>query len=141
MRDPVKPYFGLLKIQVKFYINLKLEISMQPVCLLMIFLLFTLIYLIISLTNKLIDLIERTFQREGSPYLACNDRNAFFTSEKPKKYHAWSCQNICDALTFLLDNIFIRLGSKLYRQVVGIPISTNRAPLVADLFLSVMKGT
>ena len=31
---------------------------------------------------KLIDLIERTFQREGSPYLACNDRNAFFTSEK-----------------------------------------------------------
>ena len=26
---------------------------------------------------KLIDLIERTFQREGSPYLACNNRNAF----------------------------------------------------------------
>ena len=32
--------------------------------------------------DKLIDLIERTFQREGSPYLACNGRNAFFTSEK-----------------------------------------------------------
>ena len=29
--------------------------------------------------DKLIDPIERTFQREGSPYLACNDRNAFFT--------------------------------------------------------------
>ena len=43
-----------------------------------------------------------------------NDRNAFFTSEKPKKYHAWSCQNVCDALTFLLDNIFIRFGTKLY---------------------------
>ena len=28
--------------------------------------------------DKLIDLIERTFQREGSPYLACNDRNAYF---------------------------------------------------------------
>ena len=84
---------------------------------------------------KLIDLIERTFQREGSPYLACNDRNAFFTSEKPKKYHAWSCQNVCDALTFLLDNIFVRFGTKLYRQVVGIPMGTNSAPLVADLFL------
>ena len=34
--------------------------------------------------DKLLDLIERTFQREGSPYLACNDRNAFFTSEKLK---------------------------------------------------------
>ena len=34
--------------------------------------------------DKLIDRIERTFQREDSPYLACNDSNAFFTSEKPK---------------------------------------------------------
>ena len=32
--------------------------------------------------DKLIDLIERTFQREGCAYLACNDRNEFFTSEK-----------------------------------------------------------
>ena len=82
--------------------------------------------------DKLIDLIERTFQGEGSPYLACNDRNAFLTSEKPKKYHAWSCRNVCDALTFLLDNIFIRFGTKLYRQA---PMGTSCAPLVADLFL------
>ena len=38
-------------------------------------------------------------------------------------------------LTFLLDNIFIRFGTKLYRQVVGISMGTNCAPLVADLFL------
>ena len=50
-------------------------------------------------------------------------------------YHAWSCQNVCDALIFLLDNIFIRFGTKLYRQVVGIPRGTNCDPLVADLFL------
>ena len=37
MRDPVKTYFGLLKIQMKFWINLKLEISMGPVCLLITF--------------------------------------------------------------------------------------------------------
>ena len=55
--------------------------------------------------DKLIDLIERTFQREGSPYLACNDRNAFLLQKNLKKYHAWLCLNVCDALTFLLDNI------------------------------------
>ena len=60
----------------------------------------------------------------------------FFTLEKPKKYHAWSYQNICDGLTFLLDTIFIRFGTKLYKQVVWIPMGTNCAPLVADLFLS-----
>ena len=35
----------------------------------------------------------------------------------------------------LLDNIYIRFSSKLYRQIVGIPMCTNCAPLVADLFL------
>ena len=42
---------------------------------------------------------------------------------------------MCDVLTFLFDNNFIPFGTKLYRQVVGIPMGTNRVPLVADLFL------
>ena len=85
--------------------------------------------------EKLTELIEQTFNREGSLYLACNDKNAFFTSEQLKRYKLWSCQKMCDALHYLLDNIFIRFGSKLYRQIVGIPMGTNCAPLVADLFL------
>ena len=39
-------------------------------------------------------------------------------------------------LFYLLDNIFIRFGTKLYRQTFGIPMGTYYAPLVADLFLS-----
>ena len=46
---------------------------------------------------------------------------------------------MCEALTFLLDNIHIRFGSKLFRQIVGIPMSTNCAPLVTDLFLFCYK--
>ena len=42
---------------------------------------------------------------------------------------------MCHALHYLLGNIFIRFGSKLYRQIEGIPMSTNCAPLAADLFL------
>ena len=42
--------------------------------------------------EKLTELIEQTFNREGSLYLACNDKNAFFTSEQPKRYKLWSCQ-------------------------------------------------
>ena len=42
---------------------------------------------------------------------------------------------MCDALHYLLDNIFIRFGSRLYRQIVGIPMGTYCAPLVADLSL------
>ena len=47
----------------------------------------------------------------------------------------WSCQNVCEALSYLLNNIYIRFGDKLYSgQIVGIPMGTNCAPLVADLF-------
>ena len=81
------------------------------------------------------DLIKRTFQREVSLYIACSDMNAFFTSDAVRNSNLWSCQKVCEALTFLLDNIYIRFGSKLYRQIVGIPMGTNCAPLVADLFL------
>ena len=85
--------------------------------------------------EKLTELIEQSINRAGSLYLACNDKNAFFTSEQPKRYKLWSCQKMCDVLRYLLDNIIIRFGLKLYRQIVGIPIGTNCAPLVADLFL------
>ena len=45
-----------------------------------------------------------------------------------------SCQKECEALTFLLDNIYIRFGTKLFTKS-GIPMGTNCALLVADLFL------
>ena len=79
-------------------------------------------------------MIERTFyKKESKLYLACNDKKAFFTSAGHYRgYHLWSCQNVYDALSFLLDNIYIRFGTKLYRQIVGIPMGTNCAPLVAD---------
>ena len=35
----------------------------------------------------------------------------------------------------LVDNIYVRFGRQLFRQMVGIPIGTNCTPLLADLFL------
>ena len=38
-------------------------------------------------------------------------------------------------IEFLVDNIYVRFGGQLFRQMVGIPMGTNCAPLLADLFL------
>ena len=67
--------------------------------------------------------------------MACNEERAFFTSDVYTNYNLWFCQKVCEALDYLLDNIFIRFGTKVYRQTIGIPMGTNCAPLVADLFL------
>ena len=38
-------------------------------------------------------------------------------------------------LEFLVDNIFVVFGGKVFQQIVGIPMGTNCAPLLADIFL------
>ena len=65
----------------------------------------------------------------------CNEGRAFFTSDVYKNDKLWSC-HVCEDFVYLLDNIFIRFGTKVYRQTIGNPMGTNCVPLVADLFLS-----
>ena len=70
MKEMVKFYFGLLKIQVKFLIELKSRgflasgLSTYDFSTLYTTLLYNLI------KEKLTELIEQTFNREGSLYLA-----------------------------------------------------------------------
>jgi len=89
-----------------------------------------------SYQREVDPLIENTFAREKCRYIACNKFRAFFTDNSEQKhYHTWTCEEFCKSLGFLIDNIFIRFGNEVYRQTVGIPMGTNCAPLVADLFL------
>ena len=38
-------------------------------------------------------------------------------------------------LDFLIDNIFVMFFGRVFQQTVGIPMGTNCAPLLAELFL------
>jgi hypothetical protein len=40
---------------------------------------------------------------------------------------------------FWIDNIFVIFGGRVFQQKVGIPMGTNGAPLLADLFLSFIR--
>ena len=46
----------------------------------------------------------------------------------------YTADNNCKMIEFLIDSIFVQFGGRFY-QVIGIPIGSNCAPLVADLFL------
>ena len=47
----------------------------------------------------------------------------------------YTADKICKMIEFLIDNIFVQFGGRLFRQIIGIPMGTNCAPLLADLFL------
>ena len=42
---------------------------------------------------------------------------------------------MCEMVEFLIDNIFVKFGGHLFRQVIGNAVGTNCAHLLADLFL------
>ena len=43
--------------------------------------------------------------------------------------------NVTLTMHYLLDNLLIKFGSKVYRKIVGIPIGTDCAPLCSDLLM------
>ena len=67
-------------------------------------------------------------------YFTCKDQMALLTYTDQRQYKHRSCQNVSDALTYHLDDIYFSFGTNLYRQIIGIPMGTNCARLVADVF-------
>ena len=44
-------------------------------------------------------------------------------------------EDMMEILDFILDNIFVRFGRKVYKQVVGIPIGLDSGQDIANLLL------
>ena len=105
---------------------------MRPVCLLMIFLLFTLLYPIIWLKLNLLILLKEPSREKA---LLTLTEMHFLLQKNLKNIMPGCVKMYVMRRPFCGTTFFIQFGTKLYRQVVWIPMGTNCAPLVADLFL------
>ena len=47
----------------------------------------------------------------------------------------YTAANICKMIEVLIDNIFVQFRGYLFRQVIGVPMGANCAPLLVDLLL------
>ena len=45
------------------------------------------------------------------------------------------CLTVQQVINYLIDNIYIQVGTVVFKQSVGIPMGTDCVPLIADLFL------
>ena len=84
---------------------------------------------------KVLSLVNWCFNRESKTYLCTSIKAGFFSNKKYDSYKCWSCAELCEAFTFLMENIYVQFDGMAYQQIVGIPMGTNCAPLIADLFL------
>ena len=61
-----------------------------------------------EIKNFLLCLIILPILKCKSPYLASQMYHMYASDQS--RYTLWSCQNVCDALSYLLDNISLDLG-------------------------------
>ena len=76
-----------------------------------------------------------TESQKRKTYLCTSDKVGFFSNKKYDSYKCWTCAELCEAFTFLIENIYVQFEGMVYQQIVGIPMGINCAPLIADLFL------
>jgi hypothetical protein len=63
------------------------------------------------------------------------DRSYFEKQKNTDPTKKLSDTDIIKMLQFLIDNIFIMFGGRVFQQTVGMPTGTNYVLLLADLFL------
>ena len=59
----------------------------------------------------------------------------YFVQNHSDAENKYTENDVVRMLEFLIDNIFVECGGLIFQQVIGIPMGTNCAPLLADLFL------
>ena len=59
----------------------------------------------------------------------------YFVKEHSDSKNKYSEDDIIKMLEFLVDIIFLAFAGKFLQQTVGIPMRTNCAPLLAEIFL------
>ena len=91
------------------------------------------------LKKALFEIVDFVFKGGISKGVYVTDRGAFW--KMPSKGHRmYSKQSIKAVFDFVIDNAYFQVGSKMFRQIIGIPMGSDPAPFIANLFLYVYEN-
>ena len=79
-----------------------------------------------------------SFKKNGNrryKYLVKGPEDTCFVKVHSGSKNKFSEADIINILEFLVDNIFVVFTGKVFQETVGIPMGTNCAHLLADIFL------
>ena len=92
-----------------------------------------------KLKSRLATLIRNSFLHKNGnrryKYLVLGREGLYFVKEHSDSKNKYIEEDIIKMLEFLVDNIFVVFAGKVFQQIIGIPMGTNCAPLLADIFL------
>ena len=92
-----------------------------------------------KLKARLYELIKNAFRCKNGKrrfeYIVVGHKSTYFVTNTSNAKNKYTEDDIVRMLDFLIDNIFVECGGVIFQQVIRIPMGTNCAPLLADLFL------
>ena len=68
-------------------------------------------------------------------YLVLDLEGSYFVRGHSDLKSKYTEEDIKRMLEILVDNIFVVYAGKVFQQIIGIPMGTNCAPLLDDIFL------
>ena len=88
-----------------------------------------------KLKERMAIVINQCFNGSGRRYIHIGRTTATWNRAKGKDNHSWNANDLISHVNYLIDNIYVVCGNVLFRQVIGIPMGTDCAPFLANLFL------
>ena len=82
------------------------------------------------LLNSIGELVREAYRLRGAKYLVIkNNGTAYWSNTTSAKDHSITENGLLEQIKFLVDNIYIQVGNKIFKQTIGIPMGTDCAPL------------
>ena len=88
-----------------------------------------------EIKRNLFKIFQTVFNREGKEFINVNLQRAYFSSSGVKNCCSFRVTDMMEILEFILDNIFVKYGRKVFKQIVGIPIGLDSGQDIANLLL------
>ena len=88
-----------------------------------------------SLKANIQTLIEEAFKVRGASYISLSKSGKCYWAQAQNAYINIDRYKLGEMVEYLVDNIYVQVGNKVFRQCIGIPMGTDCAPLLANLYL------
>ena len=87
-----------------------------------------------KLKSKLALVIRRAFNSRNKKFICVTGKRASLCDNKKSSF-SLSVHQLIECVNFIIDHSFIVYKGKIFKQCIGIPMGTNCAPYLANLFL------
>ena len=87
-----------------------------------------------KLKNMLSIVIKSTFKSRNKKFISVTGKKAFMCDERKSNFTV-NIDQLIECINFIIDQSYIVYKGEVFRQCIGIPMGTNCAPYIANLFL------